>query len=123
MRLSVCYGQAKWRLSQLLLFAGRIDTLLMRGRIVSLTMEGVLFQSVLAWVVYRYQYFQILFAHFEPQNVTDSFDCQISRHELLSDPLRLIYSGAGTNTGAPLSLIKKTTNFAGLVLLAFLPTT
>jgi hypothetical protein len=29
----------------------------------------------------------------------------------------------GTSTGAPLSLIKKTTNFAGLVLLAFRPTT
>src|SRR5262245_25853396 len=30
---------------------------------------------------------------------------------------------AGTNTGAPFSLIKTTTNFAGLVLLAFRPTT
>src|SRR5262245_32249158 len=29
----------------------------------------------------------------------------------------------GTSTGAPLSLIKTTTNFAGLVLLAFRPTT
>jgi hypothetical protein len=29
----------------------------------------------------------------------------------------------GTTTGAPLSLIKTTTNFAGLVLLAFRPTT
>jgi hypothetical protein len=29
----------------------------------------------------------------------------------------------GTNTGAPLSFTKNTTNFAGLVLLAFRPTT
>lgn len=35
----------------------------------------------------------------------------------------VIYSGSGTNTGAPLFLTKNAMNFAGLVLLAFLPTT
>ena len=35
----------------------------------------------------------------------------------------LFHFGTGTNTGAPLSFTKNTTNFAGLVLLAFLPTT
>jgi len=52
--------------------------------------------------------------------------CSVTVPSLLKNdkisPL-LFHSGTGTSTGAPLSLIKNTTNFAGLVLLAFLPTT
>jgi hypothetical protein len=44
-------------------------------------------------------------------SITSSPLCQSNRHS------------TGTSTGAPLSLIKTTTNFAGLVLLAFRPTT
>jgi hypothetical protein len=42
---------------------------------------------------------------------------------LRTENSQLLIHFAGTNIGAPLSLTKNTTNFAGLVWLAFRPTT
>jgi len=52
--------QGKGHYQGLLLFVGRIATLLRLtrptgGRIISPKMEGILFQGVLAWVVHCYQ--------------------------------------------------------------------
>ena len=51
-----------------------------------------------------------------------TYACRLCGLPLFSSEKKF-HSGTGTNTGAPLSLMKNTTNFAGLVLLAFLPTT
>ena len=53
--------------------------------------------------------------------------CNTSRRRLALDQLTPTLSiqqySTGTSTGAPVSLIKNTRNVAGLVLLAFRPTT